>query len=149
MKEKECLKLKGTFIATLKHPDGSVEVKRKDNLILNAGFDFVADAIGKPSGRPDVMKYTAVGTGTTPTDAGQTALISQLARKEATYSHTPNTKVFSFSTYFGPGEATGAITEAGICNASSDGIFLDRVTFDVINKAADDELTTNFQFTLA
>lgn len=147
--EKEALKLKGTFIAALRKANGDVEVRRKDNLILNAGFDFVADAIGKASDRPGVMSHTAVGTGTTAAAATQTALVTELARKAATYAHTANTKVFTFVTTFGPGEATGAITEAGICNAASSGIFIDRVTFDVINKAADDTLQTTFQFTLS
>ena len=148
IKEKE-FKLKGTFMAILKHPNGDVETRRKDNLILNAGFDFIADAIGKASGRPSVMGFTAVGTGTTAVASSQTALVTELARKAATYAHTAGTKVFTFSTYFAAGEATGAITEAGICNASSGGTFIDRVTFAVINKGSDDELTVNFQFTLS
>lgn len=143
------LKLKGAMIATLKRSNGDVEVFRKDNLILNVGFDFIADAIGKASSRPSCMGYTAVGTGTTAVASSQTALVTELARKAATYSHTAGTKVFTFSTYFAAGEATGAITEAGICNASSGGTFLDRVTFAVINKGSDDELTVNFQFTLS
>lgn len=147
--EKENTKIKGSLILTLKHKDGSVEVRRKDNLILNVGFDFIANAIGNANSRPAVIGYTAVGTGTTAVSANQTSLVTELARKAATYSHTTGTKVFSFTTYFAAGEATGAITEAGVCNASSGGIFLDRVTFAVINKAADDELTTNFQFTLS
>lgn len=145
----ETLKLKGTLIATLQHADGSVEVHRKDNLILNVGFDFIANAIGASSSRPAVMGYTAVGTGSTAVSASQTALTTELARKAATYAHSAGTKVLTFTTTFNAGEATGAITEAGICNASSGGIFLDRVTFAVINKAADDILTTNFQFTLS
>lgn len=147
--EKENTKIKGSLVLTLKHKDGSVEVRRKDNLILNVGFDFIANAIGNANSRPAVIGYTAVGTGTTAVAANQTSLVTELARKAATYSHTTGTKVFSFTTYFAAGEATGAITEAGVCNASSGGIFLDRVTFAVINKAADDELTTNFQFTLS
>lgn len=147
--EKENTKIKGSLILTLKHKDGSVEVRRKDNLILDVGFDFIANAIGSANSRPAVIGYTAVGTGTTAVAASQTSLVTELARKAATYSHTTGTKVFSFTTYFAAGEATGAITEAGVCNASSGGIFLDRVTFAVINKAADDELTTNFQFTLS
>ena len=147
--EKENTKIKGSLILTLKHKDGSVEVRRKDNLILDVGFDFIANAIGNTNSRPAVIGYTAVGTGTTAVAASQTSLVTELARKAATYSHTTGTKVFSFTTYFAAGEATGAITEAGVCNASSGGIFLDRVTFAVINKAADDELTTNFQFTLS
>ena len=147
-KMKDGFKVKGSFTATLRHKDGSVEVRRKDNLILNVGFDFICDAIAN-SARGSVMGYTAVGTGTTAVAATQTALVSELARLAATYAHTTGTKVFTLSTYFAAGVATGAITEAGICNASSSGTFLDRVVFDVINKASDDELTTNFQFTLS
>lgn len=149
MANNEVLNLKGSLVATLRHSDGSVEVRRKDNLILNVGFDFIANAIGDGSSRPAVMSYTAVGTGTTAATASQTALVTELSRKAATYAHTAGTKVFTFTTKFNAGEATGAITEAGICNAGSGGIFLDRVTFAVINKGADDELTTNFQFTLS
>lgn len=145
----EGLRLKGSFSAELKHADGSVEVRRKDNLILDVGFDFIANAIGASSSRPGVMSYTAVGTGTTATDSSQTELVSALLYKAATYAHTTGTKVFTFTSTFDAGEATGAITEAGICNASSNGIFLDRVVFDVINKADDDVLTTNFEFTMS
>ena len=148
VKEKEMV-LKGSFIATLKKANGDVEVTRKDNMILNAGFDFICDALGKSSGRPNVMGYTAVGTGSTAVAATQTGLVTELTRKEATYAHTSGTKVFTLTTNFPAGTATGAITEAGICNAASGGTFLDRVTFAVINKGADDELTTNFQFTLS
>lgn len=143
------LKLKGSFTGILRHKDGSCEVRRKDNLILNVGFDFIADAIGKASSRPACMAYTAVGTGTTATDPTQTGLVSELARKAATYAHVAGTKVFTFTTKFAEGEATGAITEAGICNANSAGIFLDRVTFSVINKGDDDTYESHFQFTLS
>lgn len=143
------LKLKGSFTGILRHKDGSVEVRRKDNLILNVGFDFIADAIGNASSRPACMAYTAVGTGTTATEPTQTGLVTELARKAATYAHVAGTKVFTFTTKFAEGEATGAITEAGICNANSAGIFLDRVTFSVINKGDDDTYESHFQFTLS
>ena len=145
---KETLKLKGSFTATLRHKDGSVEVRRKDNLILDGGFDFICAVIAGTT-QPAAMAYTAVGTGTTAVAASQTGLVTELTRVSATYAHTTGTKVFTLTSYFAAGVATGAITEAGICNASSSGTFLDRVTFSVINKASDDELTTNFQFTLS
>lgn len=148
-KDGERMKIHGSFTGILRHPDGSVEVRRKDNLILDVGFDFIADAIGNAVSRPNVMAYTAVGTGTTETAASQTGLVNELARKAATYAHTAGTKVFTFTTMFAAGEATGAITEAGICNAASNGIFLDRVTFAVINKGADDTYESHFQFTLS
>lgn len=141
--------LKGSLTIIHRKADGSVETRRKDNLILNGGFDFVADAIGKATSRPNVMSHIAVGTGTTAVAATQTALVTELARKAANYQHTAGTKIFTLTTTFNPGEATGAITEAGVCNASSGGTFIDRVTFAVVNKAADDTVTMNFQFTLS
>jgi len=145
----ESFKIKGSMTMTKISPNGDVETRRKDNLILNVGFDFIANALCATTNRPSVMGYTALGTGTTAVDAAQTALVTELARKPATYAHTAGTKVFTLSTTFQAGEATGAITEAGICNASSDGIFLDRLTFAVMNKGADDIITTTFQFTLS
>lgn len=146
---KEFAHIKGALEIIHHKADGSVSVRRKDNLILNAGFDFIADAIGKSASRPNVMSHIAVGTGNTEVAAAQTALATELSRKAANYQHTPGTKIFTFTTTFNPGEATGAITEAGVCNAASAGTFIDRVTFAVVNKAADDTVTLNFQFTLS
>lgn len=148
MQTKDDVKIKGAIILTVKHKNGSVETRRKDNLILTAGFNFICDAIANPQ-RPALMGFTAVGTGTTAVAASQTGLVSELLRKEATYTHSTNSKVFTLTTTFNAGEATGAITEAGICNAESGGTFLDRVNFAVINKAEDDTMTTTFQFALS
>ena len=127
-----------------------VEVTRKDNLIVNAGFDFISDSIGNSGARPSVMNAIAVGTGAVAPTAGDTALGTELARAAATYAHTAGTKVFTFSNTFNAGVATGAITEAGVANnAVSGGIFLDRVTFAVVNKGASDVLTVTFTFTMS
>lgn len=146
---KENMKLKGSMVAVLKKANGDVQTVRKDNLILNAGFDFICNAIGNTSSRPAAMNHIAVGSGTTAVSASQTSLVSELDRKTATYSHTNGTKLMTFTAKFEAGEGTGAITEAGVVNASSGGTFIDRVTFAVINKGIDDELTMTFQFTLA
>lgn len=140
--------LKGEVFFTLRHADGSQEVRHHDNMIVSGGYDFLCDAIGATS-RPNPMNYTAVGTGSTTASATQTALVSELKRKSATYAHTKGTKSLTLTTTFAAGEATGAITEAGIINASSGGTLLDRVTFPVINKGAEDELTTKFIFTFS
>lgn len=141
--------LKGTMISTLIKPDGTVLTYRRDNLITNAGFDFIADAIGKSSGRPSAMGYIAVGTGATAAAAANTALGTELARKAAAYSHVAGTKVFALEATFNAGEATGAITESGVLNAASGGDLLDRVVFSVINKGSDDVLKQVFQFTMS
>lgn len=101
------------------------------------------------SGRPGVMSHIAIGTGTTAAAVGQSALIAQIAIKSATYSHSSGTKTFTLTATFSPGVGTGAITEAGVFNAASGGIMLDRVVFAVINKSSADTLNVTFTFTLS
>ena len=60
-----------------------------------------------------------------------------------------NNKFFSFYVTFNAGEATGAITEAGLLNASSGGTLFDRVTFPVINKGALDIYNIDFTITFS
>ena len=141
--------LHGRMEARLIKPDGTVIVRAKDNLIVDVGFSFIAQSIGLASGRPNVMSYIAVGTGTTAAATGNTALVTEVLRKAATFSHTTGTKVFQFEATFNAGEATGAITEAGVLNAATAGTMLDRVVFAVINKGADDTLTQRFTFTMS
>lgn len=95
------------------------------------------------------MSHIAVGTGSGAPSAKETGLVSELTRKSAQYAHTSGTKVMTFTTTFVAGEATGAITEAGVVNASAGGTLLDRVTFAVINKGEEDELSITFMFTLS
>lgn len=144
----DAFKLHGAITAQLFKADGTVHTVHKDNMIVDVGFDFIANAIGHPSSRPNIMQGIAVGTSSTAVGATQTALVSQLAYKAATYEHASSTKVFKFTTTFVPGEATGAITEAGVFNANG-GIMLDRVVFSVINKGADDTLKVTFTFTMS
>jgi hypothetical protein len=142
-------KMHGAMRAILKKGNGEILVYAKDNIIVAGGFDFIADAIGKSASRPNVMGFIGVGTGTTAAAGSQTALVTETLRKAATYAHTAGTQVFSFASTFNPGEATAAITEAGVFNASSAGTMLDRVVFNVINKGANDTLTQTFSFTMS
>lgn len=143
------MKLHGAMRAVLTRENGEVEVVEKDNIIVNAGFDFICDAINS-SGRGAVMGYIGVGTGTTAAAAGDTGLQTPLgSRAASTYAHTTGTKVFTQSVVLAAGVATGAITEAGVFNAASGGTMLDRVVFSAINKAAGDSLTITFTFTLS
>ena len=147
--ENQDLALKGTLILNKFNKDGIlVESRRKDNIIVNGGFDYICNSIGLAS-PPSAMGYVAIGTSSTAAVATQTSLVSELIRGEAVYSHTAGTKVMSFTTTFEAGVGTGAITEAGVFNASSAGVMLDRVVFSVINKGVDDTLTSTFQFTLS
>ena len=145
----ESMQLHGAMTLIVSRANGNTETIYRDNLIVNVGFDFIADAIGKSASRPAVMGYIALGTGTTAAAATQSALVTELDRNAATYAHTAGTKTFTFTTTFAAGVATGALTEAGVFNAASAGIMIDRVVFPVVNKGADDTLTTVFTFTLS
>lgn len=141
--------LKGSMTAILTKEDGTVETRFKDNIIVNGGFDFIADAIGKAASRPNAMSHIAVGVGTASPSAADTTLGSELVRAAAAYAHATGTKVFTFTVTFAAGVGTGPITEAGVFNAASNGTMLDRVTFGVINKAPADTLQVTFSFTMS
>ena len=145
----ESMQLHGAMTLIVQRANGDTETIYQDNLIVNVGFDFIADAIGKSASRPSVMGYIALGTGTTAAAATQSALVTEIDRNAATYAHTAGTKTFTFTADFLAGDATGAITEAGVFNAASDGIMFDRVVFPVVNKGADDSLTAVFTFTMS
>lgn len=146
--QKENFSVHGAVTLVLQRKGGACIASRHNNMVLNSGIDFLCNAFGAGSARPSAMSHIAVGTGTTAVSAGDTKLVSELLRKAASYSHSAGTTKLTIQTTFNAGEATGAITEAGICNASSGGIFFDRVTFPVINKGASDVLTVTFEITL-
>ncbi len=145
----ESMQLHGAMTLIISRANGDTETIYRDNLIVNVGFDFIADAIGKAASRPAVMGYIALGTGTTAAAATQSALVTELDRNAATYAHTAGTKTFTCTADFLAGDGTGAITEAGVFNAATGGIMLDRVVFPVVNKGADDSLTAVFTFTMS
>lgn len=148
MKEYENFKAHGAVMLTLKRADGTATTMRRHNIITNAGIDFLCNAFGS-STRPAAMGYIAVGTGTTAAAAGDTKLATESLRKASTYTHAAGTTKLTVTSTFAPGEATGAITEAGAVNAATGGTFFDRVVFPVINKGASDTLTVTFEITLA
>lgn len=145
---KENIGVHGAFVGTLIKADGTVKVFCKDNLILNGGIDAVCECLSG-SNQPSPFNYIALGEGTSETAVAQTALDNELERKSATYSHTAGTDVLTLSATFNAGEATGAITEAGVCNANAGGTFFDRVVFPVINKEEDDVYTATFKITFS
>jgi hypothetical protein len=145
----ENMQLHGSMTLLITRANGDIETVHKDNIIVNVGFDFIADSIGKATSRPGVMAYIALGTGTTAAAATQTALVTEIDRNAATYAHTAGTKTFTFTAAFAAGDATGAITESGVFNAATGGTMLDRVVFPVVNKGVDDSLTAVFTFTMS
>ena len=55
----------------------------------------------------------------------------------------------TYTATFAAGTGTGAVTEAGILNASSSGDLLCRTVFSVVNKGASDSMTITWTVTVS
>lgn len=120
-------------------------VQEVPNLVVTAGKNYVADRIKNNS---TVMSHMAIGTGTAAAAAGNTALGSESARTQLTSSTVTDNEIVYVDT-FAAGIGTGAITEAGIFNASSGGTMLCRTVFSVVNKGASDAMTITWTVTVS
>jgi len=146
----ENLKLSGQLNIVLKDKAGNIKDTREvKNLVVDAGLVFITSRMTGTS--KAVMSHMALGSGTTAAAAGQTDLVSVLGSREAIDSATltGSNKAVAYASSFEAGDATGAVTEAGIFNASSGGDMLCRTVFSVVNKAADDTMSITWTVTLA
>ena len=121
-------------------------VKEVDNLVVTAGKGFVASRMKDAS--TTAMTHMAIGTGSTAAAASNTALESQSARTTLT-STTVSGADITYVDTFPAGTGTGAITEAGLFNASSSGTMLCRTVFSVVNKGASDSMTITWTVTVS
>ena len=144
----ENLKLSGQIAIVLKDKDGNVKEERTEkNLVVTTGLNYIASRMKDASAT--AMTHMALGSGTTSAAAGQTDLVTLLGAREALDSTTVTANAVAYVSSFEAGDATGAVTEAGIFNASTSGTMLCRVKFDVVNKAADDTMTVTWTITVS
>jgi len=144
----ETLKLYGQLAIVLKDKDGNVKEERTEkNLVVTTGLNYIASRMKDATAT--AMTHMALGSGTTNALAAQTDLITLLGSREALDSTTVTANAVAYVSSFEAGDATGAVTEAGIFNAATSGTMLCRVKFDVVNKAADDTMTVTWTITLA
>jgi hypothetical protein len=143
----EELKLRGDVAIVLKDKDGNVKDSREiNNLVVSSGLEFICSRMAGTSA--GVMSHMALGSGTTAAAAGQTDLVSILGSREALDSTSAASNTITYVSSFEAGEATGAVTEAGVFNAASSGTMLCRTVFAVVNKAADDTMSVTWTITL-
>ncbi len=112
-------------------------VRDVDNLIVDVGKVWIATALCNGS---DLLSKIKVGTTVDTTDpaAGETELKSLLGSFSFdVVNGTALNKTATYSRVLLAGEATGAITEAGLFTTAD--TMLSRVIFDVVNKAIGDE----------
>jgi len=143
----EDLKLRGDVAIVLKDKDGNVKESREiHNLVVSSGLEFICSRMAGTSA--GVMSHMALGSGTAAAAAGQTDLVSILGSREALDSTSASSNTITYVSSFEAGEGTGAVTEAGIFNASSSGTMLCRTVFAVVNKQADDTMSVTWTITL-
>jgi len=123
-------------------------VQEVNNMVVTAGKEWIASRMqGVVDG---VMTHMAVGTGTVAAAAANTTLGTELARQALTTSGgVVAGAVITYASTYAAGTGTGAITEAGILNASSAGTLLARTVFGVINKGALDTMTISWAVTIS
>ena len=143
----EGLKVTGVLHLQCYGPDGTLKDERiEENLITTLGLGFIASRMVGASSA--VMSHMAIGSGTGAAVVGDTTLGTELGRVALT-SGTASAAVASYSATFPAGTGTGAITEAGILNASSAGTLLNRRVFSAVNKGVDDSITISWTVTIS
>lgn len=143
----DSIKMTGRVHIELRDKFGNLkETRDVDNLVVTAGKQHIADQLSSSPGGA-AMSHMAVGTGTTAAAAGDTALVTETDRNALT-SRTDSGAVVTYVGDWAAGDATAALTEAGIFNAASTGTMLCRAVFSAINKAAGDTLQISWALTI-
>ena len=138
------ISLKGALTIT---KNGEV-IREIDNLVVTAGKELLASRLAGNSG--SVISYMAVGTGTTAAAVGNTTLATELDRNALSVNGgTASGAAVTYATTWLAGDATGALTEAGLFTASSGGTMLARTVFAAVNKGSDDLVTISWTVTVS
>lgn len=150
MQTNDQIKATGQLAIVIKDETGAVKQEMiVPNLVVTVGKNWIASRM-KDTGSPVQMTHMAIGAGTVAPDAANTTLGSELGRVAlSTSGGTVAANVVTYSASFGAGTGTGAVTEAGIFNASSSGTMLCRTTFSVVNKGANDSMSIVWTVTLS
>ena len=141
------MSVRGRLSVVLRDADGKVKQSQEiQNLVVNSGLAFIASRMKDTTDA--AMSHMAVGSGTTAAAAGNTALETQIGSRVSLTSTTVTANEIEYVATFSAGTGTGAVTEAGIFNASTSGTMLCRTVFSVVNKGADDTLQITWTITL-
>ena len=133
----------GYVVDRLFGPDGRLKFHRIiRNTIPAVGLAWMAKCIAGEA--HNAISHVAVGTGT----PGATALGAEAARV-AVDSVTRSGAGVTVTATFGPGVATGTLTEAGIFDAGAAGTMIASQSFAATPKGAADTLVRNWTITHA
>lgn len=150
---KDAIKATGLVSFVLRDENGNIKSQEDHNLVVSVGLAYIASRMKDATAT--AMTHMAVGTGTVAAAAANTTLGAEIAASRVALTSTTivtttvDNDSIQYVATFNPGVGTGAVTEAGIFNASSAGTMLARTVFPVINKGALDTLTITWKVTVA
>lgn len=122
------------------------------NLVVTTGKTSIAQALrGDVANNKGQITYCAVGTGTNVPAAGDTALQTEVDRKQVSIrSNTAN--VAEFQTFFNQNEANGVLREAGLFGDLATDVAGSGTLFSRLNinrtKTSNDTLTLTWRITV-
>jgi len=154
-------KMKEQFQESTITPKGMVKITKTNalgevtqefevpNLVVTSGKIYIAGKmIATDSNVPVAMSHMGIGTGTSAPAGDDQALGTQTGRVLLSGSLQEQNSI-TYTATFGTGIGTGAITEAGIFNASTNGTMLCRTVFPVVNKQAGDTIAVTWKVTVS
>jgi hypothetical protein len=142
----DTIKMTGDLKIVLTDENGQIKHEQEvKNLVVTVGKNFIASRMKDTT--DTAMTHMAVGSGNTAANVADTTLGTELGRVSLT-STTVTTNNVAYVATFPAGTGTGAVTEAGLFNASSSGTMLCRTVFSVINKGAADTLGITWTVTV-
>jgi uncharacterized membrane protein len=147
MFKEDVSKATGKLTIEIKNEAGKVIDHREvNNLVVDTGLAYIAGRMKDATAT--AMSHMGIGTGAVAAAAGDTTLGTEAARVALT-STTVTANAVAYVASFAAGTGTGAVTEAGILNASSSGVLLCRTVFSVVNKAITDSMTITWTVTIS
>ena len=149
MNQLETLKASGALRVVLTDAQGNVkEDVQLKNLVVGDGLNYIVSRMKDTSAT--AMSHMELGTGTTAAANNDHALGAAIAgSRQALTSTTVSGNTITYVASFGSTIGTGAVTEAGIFNASSSGTMLCRTVFPVVNKQSGDSMTVTWTVTVS
>ena len=145
----ETLKATGKVFVTVTGANGEVKQQFEvPNLVVTTGKNHIAAKIAATTNSPAAMTHMAIGTSSTAPAAGDTTLGTETGRVSLSGS-VVSTNTITYTATFPAGTGSGAITEAGIFNASTAGTMLCRTTFPAVTKQAGDSIAVTWAVTVS
>ncbi|CAB5220376.1 hypothetical protein UFOVP236_41 [uncultured Caudovirales phage] len=149
MNQLETLKASGALRIVVTSAEGQVkEDVQVKNLVVNTGLNYIVSRMKDATAT--AMSHMELGTGTTAAAGADTALGTAISgSRTALTSTTVSGNTVTYVASFSAGTGTGAVTEAGIFNATSAGTMLCRTVFPVVNKQSGDSMTVTWTVTVS